>query len=131
MKGDFAMEKIIINEGTSIQYSLVGDYYLPNLVLTTQETYQLGRFGRMRLRYLKDHSRVMYINLLTSGALDAHLREVDETATEHFEMLVQHMAATQGVTERLKAENQLLWVQRINNIRNRAEEIAMHEIVYT
>jgi len=130
MKGDFAMEKTIINEETGIQYNLVDGYYLPNLTLPPQETYSLGLLGRMRLRYLKDHRRVLHINLLTSGTLDDHLREVDEAANDRLEIIVKKMAAAQGVDEQLKAENQMLWVQRMNNIRNRAEEIVLSEIVY-
>jgi len=130
MKGDFAMEKTIINEDTGIQYSLVGDCYLPNLTLPAQEEYAIGRFGRMRLRYLKNHRRVLYINLLTSGALNAHLHDVDEAAADQLGILVQQMAAAQSVTEQLKAENQMLWVQQMNCIRNRAEEIVRSELVY-
>ena len=125
------MEKTIINEETGIQYTLVGDYYLPNLALPPQkEKYFVGRFGRMRLRYLKDHRRVLYTQLLTSGALNCHLHEVEESACDHLDVLVRQMAAAQGVTERLKAEDQMAWVGRMNNIRACAEEIVAREVVY-
>ena len=124
------MEETIINEDSGIQYNLIGDYYLPNLTLPVQEEYAIERFGRMRLRYLKNHRCVLHINLLTSGVLNAHLHEVNEAAADRLEMLVQQMAVAQGVTEQLKAENQMLWVQKLNCIRNRAEEIVMSELVY-
>ena len=90
----------------------------------------IGKYGRMRLRYLKNHHKVMYTNLLTSGALNSHLHEVDEAAANRMEMIVRQMAASEGVDERFKAENQILWVQHMNNIRNRAEEIVISEEVY-
>jgi len=130
MKGDFAMKKYIVNEDTGIQYTLIGDYYLPNLVLHPQEEYAIGRFGRMRLRYLKNHRRVLYTHLLTTGKLNAHLREVEEAATDHVELLIRQIGAAQGVTERLKAEDQMAWVGAMNGIRHRAEEIVMREEVY-
>ena len=131
MKGDFTMEKTIINEETGIQYTLVGDYYLPNLALPPQrEEYTIGRFGRMRLRYLKEHRRVLYTKLLTSGTLNSHLHEVEEAAHNRLDILVRQMTATQGVTERLKAEDQMAWVGRMNNIRACAEEVVVREMVY-
>lgn len=124
------MEKHITNEKVGIQYTLVGDYYLPNLALPAQEKHSIGRFGRMRLRYLKEHRRVLYIDLLTSGTLNAHLHEIEETAFDYLERLIKQMAEREGVNERLKVGNQMLWVQRMNNIRDRAMEIVVHEVVY-
>ena len=125
------MEKTIINEETGIQYTLVDDYYLPNLTLPPQKKeYAIGRFGRVRLWYLKNHSRVLYTQLLTSGTLDAHLHEVEETVHDRLEMLVRQMAAAEGVTEQLKAVDQMAWVGAMNGIRNRAEEIVTREVVY-
>ena len=124
------MEYRMTNEETDIQYSLVGDYLLPNLALPPQEEHTIGKYGRMRLRYLKNHNKVLYINLLTSGALNAHLHEVDEAAANRMEVIVRQMAAAEGVDERLKAENQMLWVQHMNNIRNRAEEFVASEEIY-
>ena len=125
------MEKHITNEKTGIQYTLVGDYYLPNLALPPQrENYAIGRFGRMRLRYLKDHRRVLYTNLLTSGKLAEHLREIDMAASEQHDTIIRQMAQAQGVDERLKAENQMLWVGKMNNIRACAEEVVVREVVY-
>jgi hypothetical protein len=131
MKGDFTMEKRIINEETGIQYTLVGDYYLPNLALPPQkEECSIGRFGRMRLRYLKEHRRMLYTQLLTSGTLNSHLHEAEEAALDRLEMIIRQMAAAQGVTERLKAEDQMAWVGRMNNIWACAEEIVVREVVY-
>jgi len=130
MKGEFIMEKHIINAETGLQYTLVGDYYLPNLVLPAQKEYTIGRFGRVRLRYLKNHRSRLYTELLTSGMLNAHLHEIDEAANDRLEILTQQMAIAQSVDEQLKAENQMAWVQQMNNIRNKVEEIVMSEVIY-
>lgn len=109
-----------------ITYSKYGDYYLPNLVVSTEgPTY--GRFGRIQLKYLKEHRRVLYINLLTSGELTQHLNEVDRQARE---MLVKQMAQEQGITEQMKAEDQMAWVGAMNNIRNAVEEIVAGKTIY-
>ena len=109
-----------------ITYSKYGDYYLPNLVVSTEgPTY--GRFGSIQLKYLKEHRRVLYINLLTSGELTQHLNEVDRQARE---MLVKQMAQEQGITEQMKAEDQMAWVGAMNNIRSVAEEVVMQEIMF-
>lgn len=89
-----------------------------------------GRYGRLRLKYLKEHRRVLYINLLTSGELTQHLNEVDQQAREMLELLVKQMAQAQGITEQLKAEDQIAWVGAMNNIRNAAEELVMQEVVF-
>ena len=90
----------------------------------------LGRYGRLRLKYLKEHRRVLYINLLTSGELTQHQNEVDQQAREMLELLVKQMAQAQGITEQLKAEDQIAWVGAMNNIRNAAEEVVMQEVVF-
>ena len=110
-----------------ITYSKYGDYYLPDLVLSEEEPATYGRFGRIRLKYLKEHRRVLYINLLTSGELTQHLNEVDRQARE---MLVKQMAQEQGITEQMKAEDQMAWVGAMNNIRSVAEEVVMQEIMF-
>lgn len=113
-----------------ITYSKYGDYYLPDLVLSEEEPATYGRFGRIRLKYLKEHRRVLYINLLTSGELTQHLNEVDRQAREMLELLVKQMAQEQGITEQMKAEDQMAWVGAMNNIRSAAEEVVMQEIMY-
>ncbi|MCL2409967.1 MAG: TnpV protein [Oscillospiraceae bacterium] len=118
------------NEQTGISYTLVGDYYLPDLILPKSNHYAIGRFGRMRLNYLKNHRKALYVNLLTSGKLDAHLREIDETANDRMEIISKQMAECEGVTEQLKAENQMLWVKKMNGIHSRVVEIIRDELIY-
>ena len=113
-----------------ITYSKYGNYYLPDLVVSDEEPTTYGRFGRMRLRYLKEHRRVLYINLLTSGKLTQHLNTVDRQAREMLELLVKQMAQAQGITEQLKAADQMAWVGAMNNIHNAVEEVVMQEVVF-
>lgn len=111
-----------------ITYSKYGEYCLPNLVVSWEEpTY--GRFDRMRLKYLKAHRRVTYINLKTSGELTHHLNEIDREANEVLRLLIKQMAQAQGITEQLKAEDQITWVGAMNNIRSAAEEVVSRNIV--
>ena len=112
-----------------ITYSKYKDYYLPDLVLSEEGPATYGRFGRMRLKYLKEYRRVAYINLKTSGQLIHHLNEVDREANEMLHLLIEQMAQAQGITEQLKAENQMAWVGAMNNIRCSAEKFVMQEIV--
>lgn len=113
-----------------ITYSKYGDYYLPDLVVSDEEPTTYGRFGRMRLRYLKEHRRVLYIDLLTSGKLTQHLNTVDRQSREMLELLVKQMAQAQGITEQLKAADQMAWVGAMNNIRSAAEEAVIQEVVF-
>ena len=114
-----------------LQYTKQGDYLIPNLLLpTVSDDKPLGKYGRMRLKYLKEHRRIEYINLLTSGELHHHLQEVDNDAQNRMELLMCQMAAAQGVTEELKAVNQLEWVGYMNNIRSAAEEFVRAELIY-
>lgn len=119
------------NKKTGISYTLVGDYYLPDLALSEEPHYEIGRFGMMRRSYLKNHRKGLFTNLLTSGKLNEHLHEIDQTANERFELISSQMEKTEGVTEQLKSENQMLWVQKMNNIRNRVEEIIREELIYS
>ena len=113
----------------NVTYSTVGDYQLPNLTLN-QPQKPLGRYGRMRRIYLMEHRPVLYNSMLLTGRLWAHLTEIDRTAQEQMDSLVAEMAQEQGVTEALKAANQLDWVRRMNSIRNRAEEIIKTELIF-
>ena len=113
-----------------ITYSQRGDYLIPNLVLEDTEVQPVGKYGRMRKRYLKEYRPVLYTNLLTTGKLGLHLAEIDETCEERMELLTRQMAKREGVTETLKASSQMEWVRRMNSIRSRAEEIVLHELVY-
>ena len=106
-------------------------YLIPDLRLPDEEEQPIGLFGQRHLRYLKECRRTVYINLLTSGKLNPYLAEIDKQAQERFERLVEDMKQAQGITEQLKAENALEWVQRMNNIRACAREIVEREIIYT
>ena len=120
------------NEQTGISYTLTadGNYYLPDLVLPDEPHYDIGRFGLMRRHYLKNHRKGLFTVLLTSGKLNEHLYEIDQTANDRMEFLSKQMAKAEGVTEQLKAENQMLWVGKMTNIRNRIEEILKEELIY-
>lgn len=123
------MEKSIFEQlgGT---YERQGDYLLPSLTLPAEKEQPIGIWGQWHLQYLKDYRRVTYINLLTSGRLNAYLAEIDKQAQERFERLIEQMKRAQGITEQLKAENALEWVERMNNIRACAMEIVNEEIIY-
>ena len=112
-------------------YTQVGDYLLPNLTIDESEQQPIGKYGRMRKRYLKEHRPVLYTKLLTTGRLDQHLAEIDETCEERMELLTSQMAKQEGVTEALKAADQMEWVRRMNSIWNRAEEFVSQELIYT
>jgi len=109
-------------------YTKVGDYLLPDL--TIPKTIPIGKYGRMRKRYLKEHRPVLYSNLLLSGKLFQHLAEIDRSFEEQLEHIIQQMTKQEGVTEVLKAADQMAWVRRMNNIQNRAEEIVLSELIY-
>ena len=123
------MKKTIF-EQTGGTYTMVGDYYLPNLLPAEQEEHPIGIWGQRHLRYIKQHHKVRYTNLLTSGKLNGYLVDIDKQAEEMFSRLVKQMAEREGVTETLKAENQMEWVGRMNNIRQRATEIINADFIY-
>lgn len=125
------MKQHYIDEKTAITYTLQGDYYLPNLVFPTEkETRPIGLWGQRHLRYLKEYHRIIYANLLISGKLNSYLADIDEQAKEMFSRLVKQMAVREGVTERLKAENQMEWVGAMNSIRHRATEIVNTKLIF-
>ena len=115
------------NDGT---YTQVGDVLLPDLSIEEAEQRPIGKYGRMRKRYLKEHRLVQYSNLLTAGKLYRHLAEIDEACEERIELIIRQMKEKEGVTEALKASDQMEWVRRMNSIQNRAKEIVLHELVY-
>lgn len=123
------MAKTILGEmgGT---YTQVGDYLLPNLELLEEDQQPIGVWGQRHRRYLKEHRRASYATLLTSGKLNSYLADIDRQAEEMFSRLVKQMAEAESVTETLKAANQMGWVSRINNIRNRAMETVNSELIY-
>lgn len=125
------MEKHIYNEQTGISYTLQGDYYLPDLALPDEKEQPIGLWGQRHLRYIKQHRKVLYTNLLTSDKLNGYLADLDKQAEDMFFRLVKQMAEREGVTEQLKADNQMGWVARMNNIRSRATEIVNTDLIYT
>lgn len=124
------MEKIIYDEKNGLWYELQGDYYIPCLKLPEEEQQPIGVWGQRYLRYIKQHRKVLYLNLLTSGKLNAYLADLDNQAEEMFSRLVKQMAECEGVTEKLKVDNQMEWVARMNNIRSRATEIVNNDLIY-
>ena len=140
------MEKSIIDERTGWEYELIGEQYYPtgrvmrNGTLTPNELPEgngpgeekpIGVWGRRHLRYIRQFKKSLYLDLFTSGKLNAYLDDIDAHAEDSFSRLVKEMAAQEGVTEKLKAENQMAWVQRMNNIRERATEIVNRELIFT
>ena len=111
-------------------YMKVGDYLLPNLVLDETERRHIGKYGRLRKRYLKEHRPVFYTNLLVTGKLFQHLVEIEHVCEERMDLLTRQMAKREDVTEALKTDDQMEWVRRMNSIRNRAEEVVLHDLVY-
>ena len=124
------MRKNYTDNQTGISYTLVGDYYFPDLIVSDVNLGAIGRFGRKRLDYLKNNRRVLYITMLTSGKLDEHLIETDEIANARMELISKQIAEREGVTEKLKSDDVMLWVQKMNNIRNRVTEIIRDELIF-
>ena len=119
------------NSNNGLDYTLVNDYYLPNLtVAAPAEQHPTGRWGRLHKRYLKEHHPIRYNQLLLSGELSSYLAKLDKQAEEQLALIIRQMQEAEGVTEALKAENQLEWVRRMNSIRNRAEEIIQKELIF-
>ena len=125
------MEKYIYDEKNGLRYELQGDYYLPCLKLPEEEQQPVGLWGQQHLQYIKQHRKVLYTNLLISGKLNGYLSDIDKQADDMFSRLVKQMAEREGVTERLKAENQMEWVGRMNNIRSRAKEVVNNELIFS
>lgn len=123
------MEKVIYDEKNGLWYELRGDYYIPCLKLPEEEQQHVGVWGQRHLRHIKQNSKVLYLNLLTSGKLNEYLADLDKQAEEMFSRLVKQMAEREGVTEQLKAVNQIEWIAQMNSIRQRATEIINHDII--
>lgn len=125
------MGNMIFDKRNGLWYKKNSDYYLPCLTLPAEEEKPIGLWGQRHLRYLKEHKRLVYLNLLTSGRLNEYLASVDEQAEDMFSRLVNEYADRQGVTERLKEENQLEWIGKIGNIRACVREVVEREIIYS
>jgi hypothetical protein len=124
------MEKYIFDESNGLWYELQGDYYVPCLIVPAQDERPIGIWGQRHLRYIKAERKVLYTELLTSGKLNSYLANINKQATEQMLLLTKQMAEREGITEQLKAQDQVLWVQRMNNIQDRAIEIVNHELIY-
>ena len=124
------MDKYIYDERNGLWYELQGDYYIPCLTLPTEEERPIGIWGQQHRRYLKEHKKEAYTMLLTNGKLNSYLADIDKQAEEMFSRLVKQLAEREGMTEALKAENQMLWIGRMANIRNRAMEIVNADLIF-
>ena len=124
------MEKVIYDEKNGLWYELQGDYYIPCINLPEEEQQPVGLWGQRHLRYIKQNRKVFYHNLLTSGKLNSYLAEIDQQAEDMFFQLVKQIAEREGVSETLKAENQMEWVSRMNIIRNQASEIVSVNLIF-
>lgn len=124
------MEKYIFNESNGLWYELQGDYYFPCLTVPAEEERPIGIWGQRHLWYIKENRKALYTELLTSGRLNAYLADINEQATERMLLLTQQFAEHDGITEQHKAQDQMQWVQRMNNIRSRVMEIVNHTLIY-
>lgn len=125
------MKKHITDTKTGIDYTLHGDHYLPDLSLPAEEEIPIGVWGQRHAAFLKKHQRSVYDEFFFSGKLNAYLAQIDRDAQEMFDLLVRQIAEQGGVTEQLKAKDQMAWVQKMNSIQTRATEIVNHELIYT
>lgn len=124
------MEKYIFDQSNGLWYELQGDYYVPCLVLDEAGTSHIGMWGRKHQQYLKEHQPMLYSNLILSGRLHSYLAGIDTQARSKLHLLVTQLAEKEGINEQLKAQDQMAWVGAMNNIRNRAEEIILQELIY-
>ena len=125
------LKQTIIDEKTGIEYNLVNDYYIPNIVLPKpRRTGNVGKYGRMRARYLKEHKKVEYSLMIIENELISHLLDIEDICKERMDLLVKQIAEKENVIEELKARDQMEWVVRMNNILNRVKKIVTNEIIY-
>ena len=124
------MKQHYIDEKTGISYTLQGDYYLPNITLPVEENKPIGILGQRHLRHIRQYRKVFYTNLLTSGKLNSYLADVDEQAEDMFFRLVEQMVEREGITEKLKAEQPMEWVGKMNALREAATEIVNAEVIF-
>lgn len=124
------LKKEYTSEKTGISYTLVGDYYMPNLVLKPEEKVTLNKYGRLRLNYLKEYKKVEYTILFMEGRLNKHLKEIQETATKRVNQIIEELKARSDLTEEMKNSNTLYWVGTMNSIKVQAEEIVFNELIY-
>lgn len=120
-----------INEKTGIEYTKIGDYYAPNIVLEQEEQIILNKYGRARLRFLKENRKAEYSIIFIDGTLNRHIKEIQNMAEERLSFIINKLVKQENITEELKQNNQIEWVKSMNNIKNRAEEIIYNEIIYS
>ena len=124
------MQKHIYDENNGLWYELIGDYYIPVLTLSSEEQRPIGKWGRMHRDYLKEQRPILFNDLILSGQLWSYLADLNEQAQKRLSLIVEQMKASEGVSEKLKATDQMAWVVAMNSIRNRAEEIILREMIY-
>ena len=124
------LPKTKIDERTGIEYHLEGDYYIPNLTIPKQEKITLNKYGRMRLKYLKEHKKAEYTIMLMDGILNTHLKEIQETADNRVQQIINDLKSKSDLTEDMKNTDMLYWVGTMNSIKNQAEEIVYNELIY-
>ena len=125
------MEKVIYDKSNGLWYELQGDYYIPCLKLPDEEQVEVGVWGMRHLEYIKHHRKGFYTAKILKGEINRYLANINKQAEEMFNLLIKQMANSEGITEQLKAEDQMEWVSRMNNIRDRAIEIVSHDIIYS
>ena len=124
------MKKHIYDENNGLWYELIGDYYIPVLTLPSEEQRPIGKWGRMHRDYLEEHRPILYNDLILSGQFWTYLADLNEQTQERLSLIIEQMKATEGVTEEMKAADQMAWVSAMNSIRNRAEKIILRELIY-
>lgn len=124
------LSKTKIDERTGIEYHLEGDYYIPNLSMPTQEKITLNKYGRLRLKYLKEHKKADYTIMLMDGTLNTHLKELQETADNRVQQIIRELKSKSDLTEDMKNTDMLYWVDTMNSIKVQAEEIVFSELIY-
>ena len=124
------MQKHIYDENNGLWYELIGDYYIPVLTLSSEEQRPIGKWGRMHRDYLKEHRPILFNDLILSGQLWTYLADLNDQAQERLSLIIEQMKVAEGVTEELKAADQMAWVGAMNSIRNQAEEIILREMIY-
>ncbi len=124
------LKESYMDERTNIEYRRVGDYYIPNLTMKQEEKITLNKYGRLRLKYLKEHKKAEYIIMFIDGVLNKHLKEIQETAQNRVDLIIEELKAKSGLTEEMKNTDMLYWVGTMNAIKQQAEEIIFKELIY-
>ena len=124
------LSKRIVDDKTGLNYTLHGDYYIPDLTIPETDQKPIGRYDRMRLHYLREHRPVLYTRLILSGKLYDHLAEIDDASRERMDRMIPQMAQAEGINEALKARDPMAWVGQMNALKHQAEEIILHELIY-